>query len=322
MSQQPQEAGKNWVFTLNNYTDEEVTALQALVPDPARYIVYQQEVGANGTPHLQGYIQFTKRKRLGGVKQCLGSRAHCEPRRGTHEQARDYCTKAETRQPGSEPVELGEPVRQAGQRTDLDAVKQSLDAGKSLLEIADAHFEQFCRYGRAFKEYKLLRSDSNRNWHTHCTVYHGPSGTGKSSRAYQEAGPDAFWLRKPQNGSVWWDGYNGQEHVVIDEFYGWLPRDLMQRLCDRYPMHVDTKGGAVPFLARRIWVTSNQSPDQWWRIGLGAMERRLNGDSGHVEHMVLPMPAGWVDPVVAAAVANPFPGPVPAPGSIHPQPNE
>lgn len=62
----------------------------------------------------------------------------------------------------------------------------------------------------------------------------------------------------------WWDGYEGQHTVVIDEFYGWIKYDFFLRLTDRYPLQVETKGGVVQFVSRRIVFTSNAAPDTWY----------------------------------------------------------
>lgn len=80
----------NWCFTLNNYTDEEIVAIKAI---DYKYLVFGYEVGENGTPHLQGYIELTKRLRFGGVKKLFPPRVHLEARRGTAEEAADYCKK-------------------------------------------------------------------------------------------------------------------------------------------------------------------------------------------------------------------------------------
>lgn len=296
----------NWVFTLNNPTrDEEERFRQAVSRDYCRYVIYQWEQGENGTYHLQGYVQLKSKWRLGQLRDNLSDRAHWEPRRGNHQEADDYCSKADSRAvlPAPGPHRFGKPVTGSGQRTDLQEVKDALDDGATLKQISDEYFAAFCGNSRAFREYIGLHRPQ-RTWLTTVRVFWGPSGTGKSSRALAEAGPDAFWLRKPQGGNVWWDGYDGQENVVIDEFYGWIPRDLMQRLCDRYPLSVDTKGGSVPFLAKRVWITSNQDPESWWRIGLGAMERRLRAPIGEVVNMVDPRDEPWEE--------EPFPGPVPS----------
>ncbi len=273
MASNPQ--GKNWVFTLNNPSDITAPCQWASV----RYMVFQQEIApGTGTPHLQGYVVFHTNKRLTALKK-LDASAHWELRKGTHEQAREYSLKEETRAPDTEPVEFGEPPVEKGKRNDLMAAKAAMDAGISHADFADQQFGIFARYPRLYQEYSLLRHGvKQRDWKTEVTVYWGTPGSGKTRRALHEAGPSAYWLEKPaaRNGAVWFDGYNGEEHVVIDEFYGWIPRDLMQRMCDRYPLNVQIKGGSVKFLAKKIWITSNQDPISWWsRLGLGSMARRM-----------------------------------------------
>ena len=81
---------RNWVFTINNFSDVEQEACQKL---ECSYIVVGTEVGASGTPHLQGYVEFANAKTMTAVKKLLGGRAHLEPRKGTPLQASDYCKK-------------------------------------------------------------------------------------------------------------------------------------------------------------------------------------------------------------------------------------
>jgi len=38
----------------------------------------------------------------------------------------------------------------------------------------------------------------------------------------------------------------------------------MLQLLDRYPLRVEVKGSSVPFVSRRIIITSNASPDEWY----------------------------------------------------------
>jgi len=64
-----------------------------------RYACWQEEKGTLGTPHLQGYAVFESNRRLSVLKaMCPG--AHWERRMGTHMQAKDYATKAKTRERG------------------------------------------------------------------------------------------------------------------------------------------------------------------------------------------------------------------------------
>lgn len=90
-----------WVFTLNNPTAAEQAVIDALVEDRrAVFTAYQLEQGEAGTPHFQGYVIFADPRRLNWCRNTVSDRAHWEPRRGLHEQALDYATKADTRVDG------------------------------------------------------------------------------------------------------------------------------------------------------------------------------------------------------------------------------
>lgn len=250
---------KYFVFTLNNYNEEEVTALQTKCTEEEviTYCVFGREVGAdNGTRHLQGYIEFSRRLRFTQVKRLLGDRYHLETRRGSADQAAEYCTKDDP-----DPWMYGEiSTPSQGARTDLDALKQSLDEKKPMTEISQEHFGQFLRYERSIKSYLALNQEK-RSWQVDVNVYWGVSRTGKTRRAYEEATED-LWVYP---GKGWFDGYYGQDDVLFDDFYGDMPISLLLKVLDDwYACSVPTKGGHVNWKPRRIWITSNTNPKDWY----------------------------------------------------------
>lgn len=94
-------------------------------------------------------------------------------------------------------------------------------------------------------------------------VFWGKTGTGKSQRAWAEAGMAAYG-KDPR--TKWWCGYRGEEHVIIDEFRGDIDIAHMLRWLDRYPVRVEQKGSSRPLACTKIWITSNLDPRQWYPL--------------------------------------------------------
>lgn len=261
---------KRWCFTLNN-------------PDPPycpdwdqwrhlRFAICQRERGEQGTPHLQGYASFSSAKRLSALKELL-PRAHWEVARGDEQANIAYCTKDDGRLDG--PWEFGERSKQ-GKRSDLDAIKRKIDAGASDLDIANEHFGSWLRYREGFEAYKRLRGVGGRDgtWRTDLIVVCGPPGTGKSRLARWLAGDDGYY----HSMGKWWDGYDGQRVVVMDDFAGNIPFKELLKLADYYPHQVEVKGGVRTFASKVIVITSNQRPEEWYdnaKNEMGALYRRI-----------------------------------------------
>lgn len=152
---------------------------------------------------------------------------------------------------------------------------EAIDSGLPELEIAREMPTAWARNLRAFDRYSLLVTRP-RTWPVHTTVLWGPPQSGKSSRALREM-PDAYWVSRGNGDAAWYDGYDRHEDLIIDEFFGWISRDMMCRMCDRYPLVLQTKGGSRQCQLKRVIITSNIHPRFWWRkIGLGAFERRID----------------------------------------------
>jgi len=109
-----------------------------------------------------------------------------------------------------------------------------------------------------------------------CMVFWGKTGTGKSRRAWDEAGLDAY-CKDPR--TKFWDGYTSEKNVVLDEFRGGIDISHLLRWLDRYPVRVEIKGSSRPLLAENIWITSNLSPVMWYPMldeeTLAALLRRM-----------------------------------------------
>lgn len=74
-----------------------------------RYAVFQLEQGDEGMFHFQGYVVLAQAQRFSYIRNLFNPlRPHIEARHGTHDEARDYCMKEETRQ--RPPIEMGRSI--------------------------------------------------------------------------------------------------------------------------------------------------------------------------------------------------------------------
>lgn len=242
---------KHWCFTLNNYTNEEYERIKQV--SDAVYLIMGKELGESGTPHIQGFITYPKRRTLRRVKEQLGNRVHLEPARGTPSQAAEYCKKE------GDYWEAGTLPSGQGKRNDLEELRSLLSRRVPLREIADTQFGSFIRYQRGIMAARMVYANT-RNWVSEVYVYWGPTGTGKTKKAWCEA-PEAY----VHPGGPWFDGYDGHESVIFDDFGGSeFKLTYLLKLLDRYPMKVPIKGGFVEWVPKRIFITSNLNPNDWF----------------------------------------------------------
>lgn len=82
---------RNWCFTLNNYTDKDITLLLAQHNE----YLFQEETGKNGTKHLQGILCYTNAVSFNKIKALLPT-AHIEKCKNKIASIQ-YCSKEETR---------------------------------------------------------------------------------------------------------------------------------------------------------------------------------------------------------------------------------
>lgn len=263
---------RNWVWTLNNYTNDELTHLAVpLVADRVRYRCFQPERGENGTPHLQGFISFPSPCSLGAARLRLGlDRAHLEIARGSPAQCRAYCSKEDTRDgaalaPNGELfafVEHGELPPAQGERTDWEHIRDDLKEGKSLEDLAETHPGHLIRYPNGMRTMQsVLRGKRKSDDPPIVRWFYGPTGSGKS-RAAHDAHPDAY-VKMP--GNKWWDGYDQQDAVIIDDYRCDLcPFSHLLQLLDRYPYRVEMKGTSMQFCSKNIIITTPKSPQETW----------------------------------------------------------
>lgn len=240
---------KNWVFTLNNYTPEHEATLHTT---DIEYIYFGYEIApTTGTPHLQGYVRFKTKKRLQTIKNAWNMPTiHLETMKGTKGQNAKYCSK------DGKIYERGEWVDEQGKRTDLDTCRTlAIESGMRAVS-ATCNLQQI----KVAEKY-LTYNEECRDWKPKVTWIWGSSGSGKSRKAREITGNDDCFTKN--DGTIWWDGYDGHEFVIIDDFRAsWWSLTEMLSLLDRYEKRVQFKGGWRQFRPKTIIITCIFPPDK------------------------------------------------------------
>jgi len=238
------------------------------------YCVAQCEFApSTGRLHVQGYLQLTNRWTFTRVKKLvftgLLATAQIAAARGSAEQNESYCSKEDTRVPGTETLRVGLMVADVGENhqpgKSLDRVYADIKLGASMEDIVEKYgFGMFVRHERSLKS-AMCTWGKRRCEPAKIILLIGPTRSGKSRWVEREY-PDRYRMTFGNGGnSAWFDGYNGESTIELSEFRGQLTLSFMLDLLDRYQLKVQTKGGTVQFLASTIIITSNEEPRDWYK---------------------------------------------------------
>lgn len=272
-----------------------------LEPDVSQNISYwvaQRERTKDRKLHIQGYMEFTKPMSLKALRDVLP--AHWEPRKGTQKQAIDYCKKEESRDTDSfangdlidaGPWEDGSTKRQ-GARNDIKKVVDLLKAGASDRTLLDEAPAYLLRYGRGIDRLRSAVLPPPPEFRKVKTlVLWGNPGVGKSRYARQ-LDPKLYSLWDQT--ANWFDGYNGEQTLLIDEFKCAIPITKLNSLLDGYKLTLPIKGGTTVARWMFVIIISNINPTDWYGdehndVLKRALYRRLGNirqisDSGAIEN--------------------------------------
>jgi hypothetical protein len=273
----------------------------------AKYGVFQLEQGQKTkTPHFQIYLEYTQGKNFSVIKQYF-PKAHIEARRGSKEQAREYCMKEtkenkddkddfETRLQG--PYEFGEFV-EIGERSDLNDIIEMIENGASDIEIKKAYPTQFFRYYKNIQFLRELHFEHSQEPYReiHVNYIYGSAGSGKTRFIMEKFGHEAYRVLHYDQRAF--DNYKGQKVIVFDEFrstYGFTIKDMLGYL----------EGYAMPLPARyqdkiacydEVWILTNialekQFPDiqrnepETWQALMRRIKNVYNFDDPVQKQMV------------------------------------
>lgn len=239
---------RKWFLTINNFDDKEWWNACDEV-HKCKYGICCKEVGELGTPHLHIWLHY-ENARTGESVQKKFPRCWKQVGKG-NDNDQVYLKKQ------NEFVEHGIPEKQ-GRRKDIDTVKEIIAGGGGMEEVVTSvNSYQAMRCAELILKYTEKPRPINP---IKVFWFYGGAGTGKTRYVFDnEDHPFTPITIK------WWEGYDADAVVLIDD---WRPewcgyKDLL-RLTDIYPFRVESKGGSRQVQYKKIYITSDLSPREYF----------------------------------------------------------
>lgn len=283
-------------WTINNPTPSDLDFVRtAVLNGKCTYVVFCHEVGANGTPHLQGFAsaggnkltmtawhnaigpRFALARGFNGVKSIPDCIQYCK---GFERKLNDegiWDGKSYDKKAGSgEFEEFG--TYAPGKRSDLLVLKRKIDEYEDPEDLVrdPEHFGTLSRTWRFFKQYQNIVQDFGTkrkridliNCREMPKIYirYGDIGTGKTKWVEDTFGKNAHYLMpvgKPEK--RFFGNYDRHSVVLYNEFTE--HKFSLTEFCntfDHQGPEVETKGGYTKFKPLHVILTSNRHPNLWW----------------------------------------------------------
>lgn len=279
---------KYWCFT-SYELDELPTHLGAAIGDGRiTWYIYQPEIcPETGRLHAQGYAVFKSKVRQNTASNILGG-CHVSKRKGTHKQAKEYCTKEATR--AGETCTAGqEPEKtRAGRRSDLIEFKEAVDKGATEEDLYAEHigvmalYPQFARRYQHFVRETSFRKnipeftprpgwqmdlstllDGTPNARTVVWRWEPIGNTGKSYFALHYKPEETFVITGGKHTDIHY-AYHGQKTV----FFDWarkgmeqFPYGLVEQFKNGYFLVTKYESTPFRFPPPHVVVFANQQPE-------------------------------------------------------------
>lgn len=273
-----QERNRNFAFTYHAGNDYIEECEERLLTLPCKYLIFQYELGKEGTVHIQGFCTFENKITYSTIQvYCPG--IHVEKAKASALRNIAYCSKLDTRVAG--PYEHGERPCQ-GYRSDLAIMGDMVKAGKDPETVVAEMGMGAARVYKHLQVYASCLVTRGRDFVPRVFIRWGDAGAGKTRWAYDNY---KTVHKIPYNNPIWWDGYCNQDIVVFDDWDLIGDRSIYNQLLnwtDRYPTKVPIKGGMVNLGTCDILITSNFNPITWFSgKGMQALARRVTS----IEHV-------------------------------------
>lgn len=252
---------RGFVLTDWNLNDKD-SYLEIMEKNGIQFLAFGEEVCPKSKRrHNQAFLYFfnpksSSKTNLGKMGKFWGD-THCfvEPIYGNFVQNDAYCKKEGLY------CKLGDEPQQ-GSRGDIRENINMINSGKiKPIELALIDPVSYNLYKNTYKDVhnrfmaKQFRTEMTRGF-----WYWGETGVGKSHKAFENFSPETHYIKDLN--VHWWDNYEQQPIVVLNEFRGQVRFGELLDLCDKWPKTVPVRNNpSIPFISSKIIITSALPPE-------------------------------------------------------------
>lgn len=252
--------GKNLFLTYPKCSVDKQRALEILrdLLPISKYII-AMENHKDGTPHIHAYLELEKKKKITKTNYLDLDGNHGNYQTAKNKwKVRKYVMKSGDYITDIEDLDTKLKAKESKRKY---IASDLLEGRKTLEEAVRENPELLFGYTKLKQDLNNFKLDTQKMEDTERINYwiYGAPGIGKSQWAKRNF-PGAF--RKSCN--KWWDGYTGQEYVILDDMDTDKLGHYLKIWGDNYACDGEVKGGTLPLKYKQMVITSNYKISQLW----------------------------------------------------------
>ncbi len=260
---------RKWQITINkpikkSFTHDKIKQ-ELEQPKSLVYWCMADETGERQTHHTHIYACFSSAVRFSTLKNKFNE-AHIEMARGSSQQNREYISKegkwADDKKHGTKIPgtfeEYGElPIERQDARNDLADLYDLIKAGSTNYEIINENPDYLLIIDKIERACQTIKNEEYNDTFRQMEVTYiwGNTTTGKTRSVMEKHGYNNVYRVTDYKHPF--DGYAGQNILLIDEFDSQFPIQLMLNLLDGYPLELPCRYANKQACYTKVYIISN-----------------------------------------------------------------